>query len=399
VSQIILAHRDEASGEIAYFSTIIRDLTDIVSMMDSLKQADVRKDEFIAMLAHELRNPLQAIQVALDLVESTGTDHLERATGIIGHQLGQLRRLVDDLMDVSRITRGKIALKRRLTDLNALVKEQFLDTDRFVDGEHTLLVEALEAPAWINADPARVEQIIGNLLTNACRYSDAGTEVRLVLTADDSEVRLNVIDQGVGLSQTDIDEIFEPFVQKAGMQHSGLGLGLTLIRKLMLLHGGSVAAFSDGHGKGSRFEVRFPLAAEAGATPEQPVEAGTEEVAGALKLDVLVVDDNVQALETLKSLLELRGCSVRSATCGADALALASEAAPDAAIIDIGLPDMSGNEVANAIRSLVDGSPVRLVAVTGFAQSEVRHEAMAAGFDTFLVKPVGLKALERALTG
>ena len=392
VSQIIIAHRDSESDDVAYYSTIIRDLTDEVAMMESLQEADERKNEFIAMLAHELRNPLQAIRVSLDLVNDTGATHLERASRIIGHQVEQLRRLVDDLMDVSRITRGKISLKREPMDLTALLREQFDGTGRCMDDRHELDVELPDEPVWIDGDSARVEQIVGNLLTNACRYSPGGTRVRLELTADDEDTRLSVIDQGVGLTPEDIEAIFEPFVQRAGGQRSGLGLGLTLIRKLMLLHGGEVTATSAGQEQGSCFTVTFPRidAAPGVASTE------TRERERSLDLRVLAVDDNRQALDSLVRLLELRGCTVHSAERGSTAIQLASEHELDAAVIDIGLPDTTGHQVAEALRA-AHGDRLRLVAVTGYGQQEVRERALEAGFDDFLVKPVGVRPLEDAL--
>lgn len=395
VSQIIIAHREGETGDVAYFSTIIRDLTDIVRMMESLKEADERKNEFIAMLAHELRNPLQAIQVSLDLVNDAGPVHIERASRTIGHQVEQLRRLVDDLMDVSRITRGKITLRREPMDLRELIRSEFEGTGRCMDDRHELRVVLPDEPVWIDGDAARVEQIIGNLLTNACRYSPPDTVVTLSLTADAGSVSLSVRDQGVGLAAEDLEAIFEPFVQRAVDQRSGLGLGLTLIRKLMLLHGGEVSARSDGPNRGSTFTARFPRINAPGSVTDER----TRDPATSLGLEILVVDDNRQALETLVSLLELRGCTVHAAERGADALAVAAERRLDAAIIDIGLPDMTGHQVAEAIRTARGDRAIRLVAVTGYGQPEVRDRSREAGFDAFLVKPVGLRALEEALQG
>ena len=392
VSELIIAHRDAADEQVEYVSSVVRDLSELVSMVESLQEADQRKNDFIAMLGHELRNPLQGIQVSLDLLNAGGGVDVDRATRVIGHQIQRLSRLVDDLMDVSRITRGKIELQLEAIDLTALLEEGLNRAGEWVGRDHQFSANVPQDRIWIHGDAARIEQIIGNLLTNAAKYSDRGTRITLELDCDDETACISVRDEGVGLESDEIERIFEPFVQRDDANRSGLGLGLTLVRYLMDMHGGRVTASSDGRGKGSLFSVTFPRI----AAPQDGVHPQRVRPTLAFSGQVLICDDNQEALQTLGKLLEQRGCTVYSAGCGKDAIELAVEYKPAVAVVDIGLPDMSGHQVAETIRARMD-SGIRLIAMTGFGQQAVKRQALEAGFDQFLVKPVGLTDLEEAL--
>jgi signal transduction histidine kinase/CheY-like chemotaxis protein len=359
--------------------------------------ANRAKDEFLALLGHELRNPLGAIMNAARLLEhpGIGADDAARARGIIGRQAEHLAHLTDDLLDAGRAIMGKIVLELRGIDL-AAAAGQTIATLRSSGrlGQHRV-VEDLQ-PAWLQADATRLEQIIGNLVVNAVKYTPVGGTITVSVRKEGGDAMLRVADNGIGMRRELLTRVFEPFVQgEPGLDRSagGLGLGLTLVRQLAGLHGGSATAESDGPGRGSAFTVRFP-AIEPRPSARRAAQAGPV-VPGR---DILLVEDNADARETLRRLLELQGHRVRVASEGSAALETLRAAPPEVALIDIGLPGMDGYEIARRVRA--DGSRgkrIFLIALTGYGLTEDRRRTAEAGFDLHLVKPVDYEKLNEAL--
>jgi len=357
--------------------------------------ANRAKDEFLALLGHELRNPLGAIMNATRLLDHPGiaAEDAARARGIIGRQAEHLARLTDDLLDAGRAIMGKIVLELRAVDLSAAVA-QALATLRSGGrlGQHRV-VEDLQ-PAWLQADATRLEQIISNLVVNAVKYTPLGGTISLAVRKEGGDAVLRVADNGIGMRGELLSRVFEPFVQgEPGLDRSagGLGLGLTLVRQLAALHGGSASASSDGPGHGSAFTVRFP-AIEPRPQPRRAARTG----AAAPGRDILIVEDNADARETLRRLLELQGHRVRVAAEGTSALETLRTAPPEVALVDIGLPGIDGYEIARRVRA--GGGPrILLIALTGYGLTEDRRRTAEAGFDLHLVKPVDYEKLNEAL--
>ncbi len=362
-----------------------------------LADSDRRKSEFLAILSHELRNPLAPIRNAIHLLERAGSGSSEsaRATAILRRQTDHLTRLVDDLLDVTRISRGKIALHRSRLDLREVARRTVEDLRPVVEESGvSLRFEDGAGPLWVDADPTRVAQVIGNLLQNAAKFTPARGHVVLAIDAVDGAARLVVRDDGMGMEPGDVERMFEPFAQaEAGLARTngGLGLGLALVKALVELHGGTVVARSDGPGRGSEFTAILPLAEEPAA---RPVPTPAPVPGGRL---VLVVEDNPDAARTLADVLELQGHRVLIAGDGAGGLALAREARPDVVLCDIGLPDMDGFAVARALRADPALRGTRLVALSGYALPEDRARAREAGFDAHLAKPASIEELARLL--
>lgn len=374
--------------------------------LDAARQAARAKDDFLAMLGHELRNPLSPIQTSLDLMDLRDEPGSQRERAIMRRQVSHLRRLVDDLLDVSRIASGKLAVDPRPLNL--------ADTVRHAVAARAGEPVTLEAPpeVWIDGDETRLSQVLGNLLSNAARFGSSAT--RVVLDVVDGQARIKVADNGAGMAPDLLARVFEPFYQAPqplARRTGGLGLGLAIVREIVTLHGGRVAAFSDGPGAGSRFEVLLPLgAAAASAAPDSAPDADVAR-------SILLVDDNEDAASATALLLRHLGHSVRVAHSAAAARALAQEAPAAVAILDIGLPDMDGYALAGALRedmrrrarrdaargpqmdTAADGGAgaLRLVALTGYGQQSDVARALAAGFDVHLTKPATLEALRRAL--
>ena len=348
------------------------------------------KDEFLAMLGHELRNPLGAISSAahvLTLAEARGAD-TTRAREIIARQVQHLARLVDDLLDVSRVVAGKVVL--RLQPLE--VAETARRVAALHGGRHVITVQA--TPVWVSADPTRLEQVVTNLLANAVKYAPAGSEIVVSVGPEDRQAVLRVRDSGVGIRPELLPRVFDLFVQadrSLERTGGGLGIGLTLVRHLVQLHGGTVEAASPGPGRGSTFTVRLPAL----TTSPEPTETASAPVAGPARR-ILVVEDNDDAREMLRNLLRLLGHEVYEARDGAIGVEEARRLRPDFALIDIGLPGIDGYEVARRIRADVPGA--RLVAVTGYGQPDDLERARAAGFDVHLVKPVDPLQLQKVLS-
>lgn len=363
---------------------------------EALRLANQAKDEFLAMLGHELRNPLAAQKNSLEVLKlRLGADPAaRRALEVSERQLRHQTRLVEDLLDVSRVTSGKINLRMERLDLRNVVQHAIESLlPRLEERQHGLSLSLPDEPLWVEGDTVRLEQIVSNLLTNAVKYTPRGGEIAVALSAEAGQSVLRVRDNGVGIPPEMLDRIFELFTQAptdTARSDGGLGLGLTLVRSLVRLHGGSVSAASEGPGRGSEFTVRLPLAAEAA-----PAEALGTETASPEGRCVVVVEDNEDARETLLELLEIWGHTVKTAEDGTRGAALILETKPEVALVDIGLPGMDGYGVARTVRAA--GLATRLVAVTGYGQPEDRRRTAEAGFDLHLVKPVDLEELSRVL--
>jgi signal transduction histidine kinase len=369
-----------------------------------LLEADRQKDEFLAMLAHELRNPLSAASNALHLLENTA----RAATGgvrlhaALERQIRHLSRMVDDLLDVSRITRGRIELRRAPVDLVRLVEEALLARRAAIEADGiTLTVDLPSAPAWISADATRIEQVLANLLSNAVKYTSRPGSILVRVETRPEHALLRVRDSGIGIAPEKLDAIFDLFVQgdvTLDRSAGGLGIGLTLVRRLVEMHGGSVRAESAGVGRGAEFIVRLPsIAPPAQASLASIATASAHTTpAPAAGARVLVVEDLTDTRETLCEMLALWGHEVLSAAGGPQALELVSNTPPEVALIDIGLPVMDGYEVARRLRRQF-GRSVFLVALTGYGQARDQRNAAAAGFDVHVVKPCSPRLLRQLI--
>jgi PAS domain S-box-containing protein len=371
-------------------------------LYQALRDADRRKDEFLATLAHELRNPLAPIRNGLQIMALAGADSAaaERARGMMERQLSQMVRLVDDLLDVSRITRGKLRLRRTRVELAGVVRDAVEASRSLIEASaHRLTVALPPEPVWLDADPVRLAQVFGNLLNNAAKYTERGGQIRLTAERFGDQVAASVTDTGIGIAAEYLPRVFEMFSQAApALERSqgGLGIGLALVRGLVEMHGGSVEARSDGPGTGSEFVVRLPVAAPpAPATPHAgngaaPPPRGRKRV--------LVADDNQDAADSLAVLLRLWGHEVHAVHDGQEAVDAAAWFRPEVVILDIGMPRLNGYEAARHIREQArDG--VMLVAVTGWGQEQDRRLAAEAGFDRHMTKPIDPAALEQLLSG
>ncbi|HEY2748682.1 MAG TPA: ATP-binding protein [Polyangia bacterium] len=400
---VISAIRDE-SGDLVGFAKVTRDLSERKRAEEAeqarriAEEANPAKDEFLAMLGHELRNPLSPIVTALQLMKLRGgSERFAKEQQIIERQVQHMVRLVDDLLDVSRITKGKIELRRQRLDLCGVVAKAIeIASPLLEQRRHHFNVDVPAEPIFVDGDEARLAQVFANLLTNAAKYTEAGGHIDVVVRNLAGEAIVQVRDDGVGLAAELLPRMFDLFVQgPQTIERSvgGLGIGLSLVRSLVRLHGGEVTAASDGPGQGSTFTVRLAVA-------EPPVEAGAPQPRRPApnkkpSRRVLIVDDNEDALELLAELLRAQGHEVRTATDGASALTILRQAKPEVAILDIGLPVMDGYELAQQIRAeLADGAP-RLIALTGYGQQTDRARSEEAGFAAHLVRPVDVELLQR----
>jgi signal transduction histidine kinase len=374
----------------------------------ALKEADRHKDEFLAMLAHELRNPLAPIHNAVALMHRTPlTDpQMTWSRDVIARQLSHLTRLVDDLLDVSRITRGKINLNKEVIEVGPLLAQTVETVQPLIEERgHTLRVEIPDGVLTVLGDPTRLMQAIGNVLSNAAKYTERGGELTLrAAQSGSSEAEIRIRDNGIGIPPDLMPMIFNLFTQldrTSGPAQSGLGIGLALVRRLVEMHGGSVTAQSDGPGRGSEFVIRLPLLMgdriarddqlNVLSTPEQSM-MNSEETTPTQRR-ILVADDNNDALESLATLLQLSGHEVYTAANGAVALESAEQHRPEVALLDIGMPKLDGYEVARRIRAQPWGARITLVALTGWGQDSDRRRSQEAGFDSHLVKPLDLDKL------
>ncbi len=391
----LAASLDKTRGELE------RALTEAGRLNQQLTDADLRKDEFLAMLAHELRNPLSPMITALHLFQrrqpqgSPPTRELE----IVSRQLSQLTRLIDDLMDVSRITRGRVELREERSELSEILSRAIETTIPTIEARrHKLSVTGTESPVFLMVDSVRMTQVFSNLLHNAAKYSDPNGQIRVVVQSRAKDVRIRIEDEGVGMSAEVLPRVFDLFVQaprSLDRAQGGLGIGLSVVRGLVELHGGEVTASSAGLGKGSQFEVTLPIV-EPPAVAAEPPTLPQAPVAPVRAMRVLIVEDSKDAAETLAELLELQGHSPQIAHHGLMALEIASSFRPEVVLLDIGLPGMDGLEVARRMRLML--RDVRLVALSGYGQEKDRQNGRDAGFDDYLVKPVDLELLAQVMS-
>jgi PAS domain S-box-containing protein len=378
---------------------VFRDVTERRRTEETLREADRKKDEFLAILAHELRNPLAPIRNGLQIVRLADERAVrEQALQMMERQLGQMVRLVDDLLDISRISRNKLELRKANIPLAAVIDNAVETARPLIDTRgHTLTVRLPAEPVSLDADLTRLAQVFWNLLNNSAKYTDPGGRIELAAERQDSSVVVTVRDNGIGIPADEIDSLFTLFSQvdlSLERAQGGLGIGLALVKGLVEMHGGSVAVESDGVGKGSTFTVRLPvaLAEEPAAMPPT-----VDHLASASKRRVLVVDDNRDAAASLAMMLTLAGHDTRTAHDGLQALELADAFRPDVILLDIGLPKLNGYDTCRRIREQPWGREIFTVAVTGWGQEDDRRRAQAAGFDQHLVKPVEFAALAQLL--
>lgn len=389
--------RDE-SGVVTSWFGISTSVHEMKQLMEQLREADRRKDEFLAMLAHELRNPLAPLINALNVRRLSGHGD-EPLHGLMERQLALLVRLIDDLLDVARITRGRLELHLQATTLQDVLGAALeIVEPQLTLGRHDLRMDVPELPLGLHGDPVRLSQVFVNLLNNAVKYSDAGSVIELRAAPAGNQGEVCIRDHGIGLDPSQADDIFELFVQSdtaLGRANGGLGIGLTVVRRLVQMHGGTVMAHSDGLGRGSEFRVRLPLAVSTGLDCATRLSAPAEILAPNVRgLRALVLDDNHDAADTLTMMLELLGFEVRTLY---DSTRFAAEFAAfpaDVVFTDVGMPGRSGYDVAAEVRALPRGEQALLVAVTGWAQPEDRRRTQEAGFDHHLVKPPELSAIQ-----
>jgi PAS domain S-box-containing protein len=388
-----------ANGDTAWDGIAV-DITQRMAMEQALRDADRRKDEFLAMLAHELRNPLAPLQNGLQILrlKCAGEPTIDEVGEMMQRQVGQLVRLVDDLLDISRITRGRVELRKELVDLAEVATRAVEAARPMIDARrHQLTYEGPPVPVLVNADPTRLTQVIGNLLNNAAKFTETGGRIRLSVGRELNAGVVRVVDEGIGIAADMLPRIFELFAQAErtlDRSQGGLGIGLTLVRHLVEIHGGSVQAFSAGLGTGSEFVVRLPAPAHLGPSDRFAVKRNA---GGASPERILVVDDNVDAAESLAKLLRLSGHEASTAYTGMAVAGAVAEHRPDVVLLDIGLPGLDGYEVARRLRAAPGGDRLLLIALTGYGQESDRQRSRAAGFDHHLVKPLDVVALELLL--
>jgi PAS domain S-box-containing protein len=379
--------------------TVIQDITDRKKFEQALREADRRKDEFLATLAHELRNPLAPIRNGIEVLKHAPPDAKASAAVLemMDRQLAQMVRLVDDLLDVSRISRGKIKLRTEPIELSAAIRNA-LETNRqaIEDSAHELVVDVPQESILVHADLTRLSQVLANLLSNASRYTPRGGSIRLSVEASSSEVTIRVRDNGIGIPEDMIGQVFDLFTQvddSLERSHSGLGIGLTIVKRLVEMHGGQVTARSEGPGKGTEFVVILPRL----ATPPAAQRPPDAERAPGPRHRILVVDDNRDAAESMAMMLEFLGHETRAANAGNEALEMVETFRPDTILLDIGMPGMNGYETCRRLRTTSRGREVVVIAVTGWGQDDDRERSREAGFDHHLTKPVELASLQDLL--
>ena len=391
------------------FATVSQNITEQRRMLDEvralaahLSEVDRKKNEFLATLAHELRNPLAPISNAVQVLRRRGArdvNTIESSSELLERQVTQMSRLVDDLIDMSRITSGRIELRKERVELATVVKQAVETTRAQYRGmNHELTIAMPEAPVMLDADPARLTQVLGNLLNNAFKFSSRGGHVWLTIQPENGDVAIRVRDNGIGLSQDELPRVFDMFTQldtSTDRSRDGLGIGLSLVRTLVELHGGSVSVHSAGRGLGSEFVVQLPRLAE---DETMPATGDFTPVPSVPRRRILIVDDNEDGATSLSMLLNLNGHETVTAHDGMEALAAFERFRPEVALLDIGLPGLTGYELARRIRQMPIGRNAVLVAVTGWGQEEDRNRSREAGFDAHLVKPVNHQELTKLLT-
>jgi PAS domain S-box-containing protein len=401
LSQLILAPRNPQNGEVEFLATICRDMTERRRLEDAIRDrnealelADRRKTEFLATLAHELRNPMSPLLIAAQQLHENGADNhsLPLIAEIIERQVTHLSRLVDDLLDVARITQGKIRLNRQLVDLSILLPEAIqMVLPNIEAGHHQFTWKLPEEPIHVEGDPVRLVQVVANLLNNAAKFTEPGGQLALTLDQSDDQAVITVNDNGCGIEPGSLNQLFELFAQLDNAVHQangGLGVGLYLSKQLIQMHGGTIKAISQGSGRGSEFVIQLPRVSVAKmAATDRPSVPG---VASNGSRRILVVDDNVDAVDSLMFMLQQKGHDVRIAHDGNKALECIRKFNPEVIFLDIGMPDMDGYEVCRQIRASTQGQRMHICAVTGWGQSEDKKRAHDAGFDDHLTKPVSV---------
>jgi len=389
----------DGDGRLREWVGMYMDVEDRKRAEDALRDADRRKDEFLATLAHELRNPLSPILNSLSILAMARGDAAvaDRAMGVMERQLGHMVRLVDDLLDASRISRGKIELRLEDVELASVLRHAVESVRNQLDARRQeLLVQLPPQPVHVRADPVRLAQVLVNLLANASKFSEAGAQIELIATTEGDHAVVDVRDQGVGIAPEHADTVFEMFTQldqSLERTQTGLGIGLPLARRLTEMHGGRLELHSEGPGTGSTFTVRLPLSVDGAAIPA----TATTDRGSTGARRVLVADDNVDSAETLATILRMLGHEPFVTHDGEAAVQRAAEVQPDVILLDIGMPKLNGYEACRRIRSQPWASGICIVALTGWGQDDARNRTREAGFDAHLVKPVSLDELERAI--
>ncbi len=392
----------DSTGRVIGASKIARDITEQKRTAEALREADRRKDEFLALLAHELRNPLAPLRNGLEILRLAGADSnaASRARAMMERQLGHMVRLVDDLLDVSRISRNKLELRRSRVLLSDVLSSALETVRPVIEAAGHELITALPAePIHLDADLTRLAQVFSNLLTNSAKYTDRGGRIELAAERRDSELVVSVRDTGIGIPADALPYIFEMFSQvdrSIERSTSGLGIGLALVKGLVEMHGGAVRAESGGAGKGSTFTVRLPLP-ENRQEPEDSEMSEGDAGADRPRRRVLVVDDNLDSASSMEILLKLLGNEVRTAHDGLEALAAAEQFRPEVVLMDVGMPHLNGYEATRRIREQPWGREMIVIALTGWGQDSDKELSRQAGCNGHLVKPVDLAELEKLL--
>jgi len=390
-------------GVIEGVAVVVFEVTELAVAKRAAEGANRSKDEFLAMLGHELRNPLAPIITALQLMRMRGVETAEKELAVLERQSQHLVALVDDLLDVSRVAQGKVELRKKEVELGDVVANAIETISPLIEAKrHRLTVDVAASGLSVQADPARLRQVIANLLSNAAKYTEPGGHLRIAASRRENDVELIVSDNGIGISATMLPKIFDLFVQERqalSRSQGGLGLGLAIARSMMSLHGGSVEAHSDGLGKGSTFTLRLPTQERFQPKLDElaPGSKTGSDIARYSGLAILIVDDNVDAAHVLQDILEIHGHRVEVAHNGPAALLLTQEFQPDVCLLDIGLPGMDGYELAQRLRRQIRRESLRLFAITGYGQSEDRHRAAEHGFDEHFVKPLDITQLNALL--
>lgn len=393
----------DGEGRVTAWFGVTLDIHDQKEMQQRLREADRRKDEFLATLAHELRNPLAPIRNSLQIMQLADGDGalIGQARSMMERQLGQMVRLIDDLLDVSRISRGKLELRKERVDLAAVLRNAVETARPLIEAAgHKLNLTLPRQPIHLDADPVRLAQVFSNLLNNAAKYMDRGGQIWLAAEREEEEVAVTVRDAGIGIPAESLLSIFDMFSQvdrSLERAHGGLGIGLTLVKQLVEMHGGSVHARSEGSGTGSEFTVRLPAVSRPPAAPAPRGHAARRGIPVTFR--ILVADDNQDSAESMGTLLRLMGHEVRTVRDGVQALKEAAEFRPDVILMDIGMPLMNGYDTARRIREQRWGQGVVLVALTGWGQDQDKRRARETGFDLHFTKPLNPRDLEQLLAG
>jgi signal transduction histidine kinase/ActR/RegA family two-component response regulator len=399
----IVSPLQDAAGRHSGYSKILRDMTKRKRAEEAAREADRRKDECLAMLGHELRNPLAPIRNAVQIIRLAGAQSpaVEQAGEMVERQVQHMTRLVDDLLDVSRVSRGKVELRKEQVSLATVIVRAIENARPLIDArKHELILALPPRPVWLEGDLTRLVQILGNLLTNAAKYTEAGGRIWLTAEREGDRAVLPVRDSGIGIKSDLLPRIFDLFVQADRARdraEGGLGIGLTLVRSLVEMHGGTVTATSDGPGRGSEFVVRLPALPETAPAAAPAKGAGVRHILPTPQRRVLIVDDNVDSAVSLAMLLQLQRHEVNVAHDGREAIEAVQRHRPEIVFIDIGLPGMDGHEVARQLRQDHGRENLVLVAMTGYGQEEDRRRSQEAGFDAHMVKPIDLNELQTFL--